>query len=176
MDSLKLFAHKLWKFLRIPKSLQLLIMRRSQDSFLVGVTGLILNDKNEILFLKHTYRGVEWSLPGGYVKAGEHPKEALAREIKEETNLDVHVGKRLPIWADKNDARIDIPYLGKYKGGKFKPSAEVTEVKFFSPLNLPPVINDQKNMIAKLIENKELVLEDSGSRFSLRFLKRRFRR
>lgn len=171
MDSLKLFAHKFWKFLRIPKKLQLFIMRRSQDSFLVGVTGVILNDKNEIMFVKHTYREVEWSLPGGYVKAGEHPKEALIREIKEETNLNVSINKRLAIWADKNGARIDLPFMGLLIGGSFKPSAEVSKVKFFSPLELPPVINDQKNLVNQIIKSEDIKINLSKKDKILKIIK-----
>ena len=64
-------------------------MNLVQDQFLVGVTGVIFNEKNEVLLFKHTYRKQSWSLPGGYLKAGEHPAEALEREIKEESGLVV---------------------------------------------------------------------------------------
>lgn len=57
-------------------------MRLFQSQFLIGVTGVILNDKKEVLLFKHTYRQHAWSLPGGYMQAGEHPAEALEREIK----------------------------------------------------------------------------------------------
>ena len=72
---------KFWKLLHLPKNIQLLAMRFFQDQFLVGVTGIIFNDKNEVLLFKHTYRAHSWSLPGGYLKTGEHPREALEREI-----------------------------------------------------------------------------------------------
>jgi len=162
MHTIKNLAHKLWKLLRIPTKLQLALMRRSQDSFLVGVTGIILNDENEIMFLKHTYRAIEWSLPGGYVKAKEHPEAALVREIKEESNLNVKIKKRLPIWSDKLDARIDIPFVGIYMGGKFKASPEVSEVKFFSPFELPPILDDQKKLIAKVIEGDGIIVKKSS--------------
>jgi len=85
----KTLLTKLWKALHLPKGLQLLIMRFFQDQFLVGVTGIIFNDRNEILLFKHTYRSHAWSLPGGYMKTGEHPRETLEREIKEESGLVV---------------------------------------------------------------------------------------
>jgi len=82
---------RLWKKLPLSKFAQMGIMRLVNDQFLIGVTGIIFNDKHEVLLLKHTYRDVAWSLPGGFLKAGEHPKSGLAREIYEETKFVVHV-------------------------------------------------------------------------------------
>ncbi len=33
----------------------------------------------------------EWSLPGGHVEPGESPEEAVVREVREETALDVRI-------------------------------------------------------------------------------------
>lgn len=94
-----------WNFLSLSKLLQLRIMRVFQDEFLIGVTGVIFNEKKEILLVKHTYRGKNsWSLPGGYMKAKEHPKEGLAREIEEETGFIVRVNKTLQIRTDRETA------------------------------------------------------------------------
>ena len=82
---------RIYHALHLPKNTQLFAMRFLQDQFLIGVTGIILNDQKEILLFKHTYRSHSWSLPGGYLKAGEHPREGLEREIKEESGLVVSV-------------------------------------------------------------------------------------
>jgi ADP-ribose pyrophosphatase YjhB (NUDIX family) len=91
----KKFLSKIYKALHLPKNLQLMVMRLFEDRFLVGTTGIIFNDKNEILLFKHTYRSHSWSLPGGYLKAGEHPREGLEREIKEESGLTVSMDESL---------------------------------------------------------------------------------
>ena len=41
-----------------------------------------------------------WFLPGGGVDHGEHPEEALVREVKEETGLSATVGKFLGVLSD----------------------------------------------------------------------------
>ncbi len=43
------------------------------------------------------FRG--WTLPGGGVDHGEHPREALRREVHEETGLDVEPGPLLDVYS-----------------------------------------------------------------------------
>ena len=60
------------------------------------VRGIIRNSDGKILIVKrHPKSRTDpemWELPGGKVEKGEHFADALVREIKEETNLDVNVG------------------------------------------------------------------------------------
>ena len=147
---------KIWRKLRLPKSIQLFIMRLLQDQFLIGVTGIILNDKNEILFFKHSYRQTKWALPGGYIKAKEHPQEALEREIEEESGFVVSVDEELTIRTDRESARVDICFVGKFIGGEFRKSSEVTEAKFFAFDELPLIPKRLLFLIDKTISHKKL--------------------
>ncbi len=149
---------KLWKVLHLPKNLQLFIMRRLNDQFIVGVTGVIFDKKDRILLFRHTYRNVDrWSLPGGYIKSKEHPKEGLEREIEEESGFVVSADERLAIRTDRTSPRIEIPYVGTYIGGKFRPSKEVSEAKFFAFDRLPNISQDQLYFIEKGTKERQLL-------------------
>lgn len=140
---MKLLLAKIWRSVNIASKLQLKIMRMMNDEFLIGITGIIFNDKNEVLLVKHTYRQIKWSLPGGYLKAREHPSEGLEREIKEETGFIVSADRQLKLRTDRSTGRLDITYTGKFIGGEFTPSEEVTEYGFYSFDNLPILLKDQ---------------------------------
>lgn len=142
---------KIWKRLHLPTNLQLFIMRLFQDEFLIGVTGVVFNKKNEILLVKHTYRGNTWSLIGGYINGREHPTEGLEREIKEETGLIVSMDEQMKLRTDRSSARLDITYIGEFMGGEFKPSEEVSEADFFSFDNLPIIPRNQLLLIQEAI-------------------------
>lgn len=145
----------LWKILRLPKSWQLNIMRVVQDQFLVGAVGVILNNDNEVLLVKHTYRSEAWGLPGGYIKAREHPKEAIEREIYEETGLTVSADTRYKIRTDRSTARLDIVYVGSFIGGNFNPSTEVSEAKFFSFNALPQITKNELFLIKNILDERK---------------------
>jgi ADP-ribose pyrophosphatase YjhB (NUDIX family) len=146
------FLLKIWKFLQLPKSWQLWFMRRFEDQFLVGVTGIIFNDKEEILCFQNTYRAISWSLPGGYIRSKEHPKEALEREIMEESGMTVSADERQKIRTDRESARLDIVYVGTYIGGDFRPSAEISDAKFFPFDALPHMRKNDLLLIEQAVE------------------------
>ena len=145
---------KLWRLLSLPKNLQLSIMRLTQNEFLIGVTGVILNERNEVLICKHIYRQNKWSLPGGYIKGKEHPKEGLEREVFEESSLTISADERMKIRTDRDTARLDITYIGTFIGGEFKPSGEVTNFGFFSMDTLPLIPKNQLLLIEQAMTSK----------------------
>jgi nucleoside triphosphatase len=55
------------------------------------VGGLIVNEQGKILLTKSHKWFDKYTLPGGHIEVGETMKEAVAREVREETGLDVEV-------------------------------------------------------------------------------------
>lgn len=65
------------------------------DAELIG-SGLLVRDDGRVLLLRRIrepWKGL-WELPGGHVKEGETLEDAVVREIKEETNLEVRLRVR----------------------------------------------------------------------------------
>lgn len=62
---------------------------------IICVDGVIINNENEILFLKRENEPAknEWWFPGGRLLKNEKLEHAIIRKVKEETNLDVEVVK-----------------------------------------------------------------------------------
>src|SRR5262245_66340916 len=58
--------------------------------WLTGLTGVVLNDREEILLVRRADND-RWSLIGGILEPGERPAIGLVREIQEETAVEAVV-------------------------------------------------------------------------------------
>lgn len=109
-------------------------MKRRESS--VTIDAIILNEKREVLLIKRKnepFKGF-WALPGGFVEYGEIVEDAVLREVKEETGLDVEIIKLFNVYSDpKRDPRghtISIVYYCKVKGGFLKGGDDAKEAKW----------------------------------------------
>jgi len=61
-----------------------------EQQFPEPTVGAMILDREGKVFLmqSHKWRG-KWVLPGGHIELGERMEDALRREVKEETNLDI---------------------------------------------------------------------------------------
>ena len=139
---------KIWRVL--PVWLQVIASRFIRPLFQVFAAAVILDEERNILLVKATYnRFHPWGLPGGGLEYGEHPEEAIVREVLEETGLRVCVEKLLLINTLRPD-RVGMYYLCKITGGTFYPSDEVSEFAYFSLDNLPDVRTFDRDMLKRL--------------------------
>lgn len=93
-----------------------------------------------------------WAIPGGFVDYGETLEEAVCREIKEETGLDVNISRQFHTYSDpERDPRhhtISTIFIATASG---KPEAgdDAKEAKVFTKDNLPEDIAFDHKQILK---------------------------
>jgi ADP-ribose pyrophosphatase YjhB (NUDIX family) len=80
-----------------------------------------------------------WSFPSGYVNRGEELEEAAAREVKEETGLDVVVGGLVGVYSESGNPVVLIVYTAASWAGTPASGDEVSEIGWFEPERLPPL-------------------------------------
>jgi 8-oxo-dGTP pyrophosphatase MutT (NUDIX family) len=116
----------------------------------VFAAAVIFDQEQRIFLVKLTYQRFHpWGLPGGGLEYGEHPEEAVVREVWEETGFHVSIEKLLLIDSWHPD-RVGLFYLCRITGGTFCPSDEVSEFGYFSVDDLPDTRLIDTKIIKKL--------------------------
>jgi 8-oxo-dGTP diphosphatase len=67
------------------------------------IDAVILTEDNSIILIKRRYPPFQdyYALPGGFINKGETPKQALFREVKEETNLNVKIISKIGYYKEE---------------------------------------------------------------------------
>ena len=125
----------------------------------LSTDGIIkLYDENEnfkgIVFIERLNKPYGLALPGGFVDIGESVENALVREMKEETSLDVKIESLLNVYSDPSrDPRFhtaSVVYICKAYGTP-KACDDAKEIFVYDMQNLP---------LEKLVFDHRKIVED----------------
>lgn len=98
---------------------------------LVSCAGLVTNAEGKILLVKSPLRG--WEYPGGLIEPGETFQQALRREIREESGVEVEITGFVGICKNVEKDIVNIDFTCRYTGGDLTTSDESTEVIWATP-------------------------------------------
>ena len=142
--ALRRALHAYWRFAR---------------AMTLGVRALIIDEEGRIFLVKHSYVS-GWHLPGGGVEAGETLGEALARELREEGNIEITAAPRLHgLFFNNRASRRDhvAIYLVRHFGQDRlpEPNREIIACGFFDPNALPAETTQGTRLrIEEVLQNK----------------------
>ncbi len=112
-----------------------------------GAVAVIFNEQNEVLLQLRSDDG-RWGLPGGSLEPGEEPAEAVVREVREETGLEVFPERIVGIYSgadsyytypDGNQvAFLSIVFTCRVIGGQLRiDQDESLALRYYALDNLP---------------------------------------
>ena len=145
----------LWKIL--PGPVRLKIIRATQAKFTLSTAAIITNEHRQVLLLNHAFRPFSgWGLPGGFVDAHEQPEDAIRREIREETGIELG---NLTMFRVRTIRRhVEILFLAKANGiAEVKSPREILELGWFDVDAMPEKMSaSQQAVIRAVLETQSV--------------------
>jgi 8-oxo-dGTP diphosphatase len=96
-----------------------------------------------------------WSLPAGFVDAGEDPARAVERECLEEAGIQVEAEELLELLSGQEHSRgadILLVYRARVVGGELHPGDDARDARFFPHSELPDLaFSSTKKILARYI-------------------------
>ncbi len=121
-------------------------MKRSYPTHpLIGVGAVVVSGGRVLLVRRATEPLIgEWSVPGGMLELGETLRDAVRREVREETGLVVEPGEVLDIFDsiftdDQGRTQyhyVLIDYLCRLVSGEARAGTDVSEIRWVSEAEL----------------------------------------
>ena len=114
----------------------------------VGVAAFVEDDANRILMIRRGPRATQpglWAIPAGYVDYGADVREAAARELLEETGLEVAIGEPIFVASNSHDPAkltVGIWFSATVLGGRLAAGDDADDVGFFALDDMPPLAFD----------------------------------
>ena len=106
-------------------------------SWVVG--GALIRHGDGLVMVANRRRdgSIDWTPPGGVIDAGEALLEGLAREVREETGLEVEVGRLVGVYSKPQKSEVVLTFEARLRGGAPAPSDEADLHQWFAPDALP---------------------------------------
>jgi 8-oxo-dGTP pyrophosphatase MutT (NUDIX family) len=121
--------------------------RVGSELLLVPAVAAVLRDEKGRVLIQRNHHG-GWSLPAGAIEPGEAPAQAVAREVYEETGLQVQVGRVLGVVGgagcrttysngDRVEYVVTIFECNRLAGDMISSNDETAELAWFLPDQIP---------------------------------------
>ncbi len=120
------------------------------------------------ILLQHRADFNVWGLPGGSIEAGETLVDAVCREVKEESGLEVKVVRLIGAYSEPEYTTtrypdgnvvhyVSLTFECRVRGGALRPQrGESNAVRFFDPNGLPePLLRDHLQRIRDALARRE---------------------
>lgn len=103
------------------------------------VAAFIFDSCGRLLLIKENYGQRRYGPPGGRVEAGESPQEAVIREVREETGLEVRAQRLIGLYYFADEPWLAFAFRCVIERGEpmVPSSGEIAEVGWFHPHDLP---------------------------------------
>lgn len=107
----------------------------------VSVAGVIIYGQGRALLARRRDNG-HWEPPGGILEIGERVHDGLAREVGEETGLDIKPVKATGIYHNVPRGIVALVFRCEATGGELRTNDEATAFRWATPDEIPDLMTE----------------------------------
>src|SRR5215211_6766089 len=124
----------------------------TQPRFTVTAGAVVSDERGRVLLLRHVLRGGSgWGMPGGFLKASEQPEEAVRRELREETGLELDSAELAFVRTLAHVRQVEVIFRCRMRAAALEgleKGFEIDRAEWFARDALPPGLPaDQRRLI-----------------------------
>ena len=128
----------------------------TQPRFTVTAGAIVSDEHGRVLLLRHVLRkGSGWGVPGGFLNAGEQPEEAVRRELREETGLELDSVELAFVRSLGHARQVEIIFRCRMRAAALtglEQSFEIDGAEWFARDALPRELSaDQRRLIERAL-------------------------
>lgn len=138
-----------------------------KHNHLTSAAGLVRRADGAILLILSPRRG--WEFPGGMIEPGEPVEEALRREIREESGVEVEIESFVGVSKNVVKNIVNLDFRCRYVSGELATSEESPQVGWFTREQAVEAVTDP--LIKKRFMN---MLDGGGMVHIINFVKEPF--
>ena len=144
----------LWR--AAPRRVRLWGVRLTNARFTATAGAVALDARGRVLLFNHVFRkGSGWGIPGGFIKKGEQPEEAVRRELREESGLELSGVELAFVRTHRRPSQVEIIFRCRVTDDS-APSlnSEIRSAGWFELDELPPdLTRDQRRLIERALSS-----------------------
>jgi ADP-ribose pyrophosphatase YjhB (NUDIX family) len=131
----------------------------TQPRFAVTAGAVVSDESGRVLLLRHVLRkGSGWGIPGGFLNAGEQPEEAVRRELREETGLELDGVELAFVRTLSHVRQVEVIFRARMDAAslsRLSKSFEIDRAEWFALDALPEHLGrDQRRLIGRALAPK----------------------
>jgi ADP-ribose pyrophosphatase YjhB (NUDIX family) len=128
----------------------------TQPRFAVTAGAVVSDEAGRVLLLRHVLRkGSGWGVPGGFINPGEQPEEAVRRELREETGLELDAVELAFVRTLGGVRHVEVIFRGRMSAAglsRLSKNFEIDRAEWFALDALPRGLgHDQRRLIERAL-------------------------
>jgi 8-oxo-dGTP diphosphatase len=115
---------------------------RGDERHSVAVAAIVFDERDRVLLMRRRDHG-NWEPPGGVLRPGEQPDEGVAREVREETGVEIEVGPLTGVYTNVELGVVTLAFRAEPRSEPTEHSDEASAVQWIPIQRMDQFVDEE---------------------------------